>query len=359
MRIAILWSELSGYLNACLKELDRTGSVELFVAHRPASEEAPFNEAAFDWIGTRYRWHDEAALCGLLPSLERFAPDVILCVNWHNKTYRKAMKRFRGQAVRIFASDRPWSGTFRQWLGATAARVYLHPLCEAMFVPGERQVEFARRMGFRPENILRGELSCDHEAFARARDIRSARSGDLRSFVYVGRFCDEKGIDVLVRAYQRYRQSSSDPWPLRCFGAGPLASLLEGVDGIELMGFCQPEDLPAVLAGFGCLVLPSIREAWGLVVHEAGAAGMPVIVSDVAGASVHLVQDGYNGYVFESENADVLARAMRRYADLTPVERSEMGEAGYRLSLQFTPRLWTRTLLQRSGEMLARLKGCA
>lgn len=357
MRIAVLWSELSGYLNACLKELDRTGFVDLFVAHQPPSAAAPFNEAAFDWIGTRYCWHDESTLRGLVPSLERFAPDVILCVNWHNKTYRRAMKRFCGQAVRIFASDRPWSGTFRQWFGATAARLYLHPLCEAMFVPGERQVEFARRMGFRPENILRGELSCDHESFSRARQIRSERGEAPRSFIYVGRFCDEKGIDVLVRAYQRYRQSSSDPWPLHCFGAGPLGSLLEGVEGIEPKGFCQPEELPTVLAGSGCLVLPSIREAWGLVVHEAAAAGMAVIVSDVAGASVHLVQDGYNGYVVEAGNVDALARAMRRYADLSASERGEMGEAGYRLSLLFTPRLWTRTLLQRSGEMLARLKG--
>ncbi|MGE5490053.1 MAG: glycosyltransferase family 4 protein [Actinomycetota bacterium] len=354
MRVAVLWSELSGYLNACLKELVQTGGAELFVAHVPPSQAAPFDVASFEWIGDRYLWEEGRGHDDFLPRLERFGPDVILCVNWHHREYREALKRFRGRAVRIFASDRPWTGTLRQWLGAATSRFYLHPLCEAIFVPGERQVEFARRMGFKPEGILRGELSCDHGKFAEARRTRCAAPGEPRSFVYVGRFSAEKGIEALVRAYGEYRQASPDPWPLECYGAGPMAHLLDGVEGVEKKGFCQPDDLPGVLVEAGCLLLPSVREAWGVAVHEACAAGVPVIVSDAAGASVHLVQDGYNGYVVEAGNAHALAQAMLRYAALSPPERSGMGEAGYGLSLQFTPQRWARTLLHRSAEMLGR-----
>lgn len=359
MRVAVLWSELSGYLNACLKELVRTEGAELFVAHVPPSLAAPFDLAAFEWIGNRYLWEEGGRHDDFLLRLEQFRPDVILCVNWHHREYRQAMKRFRGRAVRIFASDRPWTGTLRQWLGAATSRFYLHPLCEAIFVPGERQVEFARRMGFKPAGILRGELSCDHGKFAEAQRLRSEDSRLPRSFVYVGRFSSEKGIDILVRAYTEYRQASPDPWPLECYGAGPVAHLLDGIEGVEKKGFCLPDDLPGVLAGSGCLLLPSVREAWGVAVHEACAAGVPVIVSDAAGASVHLVQDSYNGYVVEPGNVRDLARAMHRYAALSPEERGGMGKAGYLMSLQFTPGRWAQTLVQRSGEMLGPLRRSA
>lgn len=357
MKIAVLWSELSGYLNACLKVLAAEEGVELFVAHVPSSAEAPFDETQFAWMENRYVWECEVDAKELLSRLERFRPDAILCVNWHNRGYRKVLRHFRGRAVRIFASDRPWVGNARQWLGVAGSRAYLHSLSEAMFVPGERQARFAQRMGFRQGSILRGSLSCDHERFSAIHRARAMEVAEPRSFVYVGRFAPEKGLDVLVRAYGSYRSMCTEAWPLKCYGAGSLGGLLDGIDGIEAKGFCQPDDLPNEFIEANCLLLPSLRDAWGLVVHEAAAAGMAVIVSDAVGASVHLVQDGYNGYVVETGDASELARAMLRYTSLSRNERSEMGENSHRMSLQFTPTRWAHTLLAKSEAMLARLRG--
>lgn len=357
MRIAVLWSELSGYFNACLKELAAEEGVELFVAHVPPSIDAPYDGAMFDWMENRYQWKDDVDPVDFLPRLERFRPDVMLCVNWHNRGYRKALLHFRGRAVRIFASDRPWMGSARQWLGVVGSRFYLHPLSDAMFVAGERQAMFARKMGFKQGHILRGLLSCDHAKFSEIHRKRSMAVSEPCSFVYVGRFTHEKGLDVLVRAYASYRSMASRPWPLKCYGAGPLGVLLEGVEGIERKGFCQPDHLPDELLQASCLVLPSIFEPWALVVHEAAAAGMAVIASDGVGASAHLVQDGYSGYIVETGDADELAQAMLRYAALSPGARREMGENSHRMSLQFTPRRWAHTLLAKSEELMTRLPG--
>ncbi|MDP1663603.1 MAG: glycosyltransferase family 4 protein [Methylobacter sp.] len=357
MRIAVLWTGLSGYLNACLKSLAATEGVELFVVNMYSVKEAPFAEAIFSWIENRYQWADEVDIGELIPRLEQFQPDVILCANWHKKGYRKTLKHFKGRSVRIFTSDRPWLGTPKQWLGVITSRLYLHPICEAIFVAGERQAIFARKMGFKQQNILRGLLSCDHEKFSAIYYERKKLLSEPRTFVYVGRFSPEKGLDVLVQAYGLYRSMCADPWPLKCYGDGPLSGLLEDVNGIERKGFCQPDDLPNQFMEANCLILPSTYDGWAIVVHEAAAAGMGLIVSDAVGASVHLVQDGYNGYIVETGDVDELAQAMLCYASLSRNERKKMGENGYRMSLQFTPEQWTNTLVWKSKLMLATLRG--
>lgn len=352
MRVAVLWTHLSGYLNACLKALAQTEGVELFVANICVSEDAPFDEAIFSWIENRYQWKNGVDADELISRLENFHPDVILCANWHNQGYRKTLKHFKGRAIRIFTSDRPWLGRPRQWLGAFTSKFYLHPICEAFFVAGERQVVFAQKMGFSQGNIWRGILSCDHEKFAAIHFARKKLLSEPRSFVFVGRFSPEKGLDVLVDAYRIYRKSTPDPWPLKCYGSGTLQHLIDGVEEIECKGFCQPDDLSKELLEASCLVLPSTFEPWALVVHEATAAGMAVIVSDAVGASVHLVQDGYNGYIVEAGDTNELAQAMLRYVSLSQNERSIMGENSYRMSLQFTPKRWVNTLLSKSRELI-------
>ncbi|MHB0981552.1 MAG: glycosyltransferase family 4 protein [Thermoleophilia bacterium] len=351
MRVAVLWARLSGYMNACLKALAQTERVELFVASIRVSEDAPFDESPFSWIENHYQWESDPDEDELISRLERFQPDVILAAGWHNSGYRKAFKCYEGRAIRVFSMDNQWLGRPKQWLGVFASRLYLHPICDAVFVAGERQAVFAHKLGFPQRRILRGVYSCDHEEFARIHFERKKTLSEPRAFVFVGRFAPEKGAHVLVDAYRCYRETAPDPWPLKCYGTGPLQHLIQGVEGIECKGFCQPEDLPRELSMASCLLLPSTFEPWALVVHEAAAAGMAVIVSDAVGASVHLVQDGYNGYTVETGNAHELTQAMLRYSSMSRKERSTMGENSYSMSLQYTPSRWADTLVTKAREL--------
>jgi glycosyltransferase involved in cell wall biosynthesis len=306
LRVAVLYAQLSGYMNACLKALADMERVELFVANMRVSNDAPFEESIFSWIKDRYQWEKDVDEDELISRLERFRPDLILASNWHNSGYRKALKSFGGRAIRIYGMDNQWLGRPKQWLGVFTSRIYLHPICDAVFVAGERQAAFAHKLGFSQGRILRGLYSCDHEKFAKIYFERKNSLSEPHSFVFVGRFSPEKGVDILVDAYRRYREKASNPWPLKCYGSGPLQHLIHGVEGIEIKGFCQPDDLPKELSMASCLLLPSTFEPWALVVHEAVTAGMPVIVSDAVGASVHLVQNDYNGYIVEASNVDEL-----------------------------------------------------
>jgi glycosyltransferase involved in cell wall biosynthesis len=354
MRIAVLWAGLSGYLNACLRELAALHGVELFLAHFVKSKEAPYEDKIFNWVNNRYEisYEDKKKIKGeLLKRLMAFGPDAILVSSWHIQAYRYVLRKLAGGPVRILCMDNPWRGTIKQYLGVINSSWYLLPLYDAVFVPGERQAVFAKKLSFKEANILYGLLSCDHSSFASVYLNRLETKVLPRVFIYVGRFSREKGVGVLAQAYREYRDRVRDPWPLICCGAGELETALSTLEGVEFKRFVQPDDLPAQFAAASCLILSSTFEPWGLVIHEAGAAGLAIICSSICGAAVHLVQDGYNGFLVEAGNVTDLARAMKRYTHLSEARRQEMARNSHNLSQQFTPRRWAVTLCEKVNEL--------
>jgi glycosyltransferase involved in cell wall biosynthesis len=81
-------------------------------------------------------------------------------------------------------------------------------------------------------------------------------------------------------------------------------------------------------------------------VHEAAAAGLLILASEQVGASPHLVQYNYNGYVFEAENANELANHMARISSMAPAKLNAMASASFSLSQQFTPAQWADSLMR-------------
>jgi glycosyltransferase involved in cell wall biosynthesis len=250
--------------------------------------------------------------------------------------------------------DNQWWATPKQRLGVAASPFLVRPAFDAAFLPSERSADFARRLGFDDDRIIRGIYSCDHPRFAA---VAAARGGEppARAFVYLGRLVTDKGIDTLAEGYRSYRAAAADPWPLLVGGTGPLASHLAGLDGVDMLGFVQPDDLPGLLARAGCLVLPSRFEPWGVVVHEAAAAGLPVVASSASGAASRLVVDGYNGVIVPPGSPQALARALARVSGSSDAERVAMTEASRSLARQLTPDRWASHLVARVAELRAAL----
>jgi glycosyltransferase involved in cell wall biosynthesis len=86
-----------------------------------------------------------------------------------------------------------------------------------------------------------------------------------------------------------------------------------GVDAsVHLPGFKQYPELPAYYGLAGAFIHASTTEQWGLVVNEAMAGGLPVLVSNRCGCATDLVQSGANGFTFDPLDVDQLARLMRQ-----------------------------------------------
>jgi glycosyltransferase involved in cell wall biosynthesis len=99
---------------------------------------------------------------------------------------------------------------------------------------------------------------------------------------------------------------------------------------IILPGFIPYEDMPDYYALAGAFVHASRTEPWGLVVNEAMASGLPVLVSNACGCAPELVHDGQNGFLFDPANSDQLVEFMLRVST-QPGHLPAMGKAGLEL----------------------------
>jgi len=343
MRVAVLFSRLSGYMAACLRALkERTGGEMLVIRHAPAAN-APYDDRHFAWIDQLYDRHAMGRE-EMLASVRAFAPDAVFMAGWFDRDYLAVARALRKDHIPVIAGcDTQWTGSLRQRVGCLIAPRHLHTAIDALWVSGERQRQLAQRLGYSGARCWHGVYACDWNRFDAVYDPEVERP---KAFLFVGRYIPIKGLDTLIAAYRRYRQEASEPWALHCAGTGELAPMLEGLPGVTNLGFVQPDRLPQLFAEAGAFVLPSGREPWGVVVQEATVAGLPVLCSTASGASVHLVQDGYNGFLFEPGDVNHLARLMQRIDEASEEERREMGRASHALSRQFTPERWAETFVQ-------------
>jgi glycosyltransferase involved in cell wall biosynthesis len=149
---------------------------------------------------------------------------------------------------------------------------------------------------------------------------------------FAGRHIPEKRVPAIVPALLRARAKVPE---LRAeiYGDGPdrprvLAQIAElELDGVQAPGFVASDRLEKALARSLCLVLPSQREGYGLVVVEAAARGVPsVVVRAPDNAAVELVEDGRNGFVAGSAAADDLAAAVVRVHEAGEALRASTAE---------------------------------
>jgi glycosyltransferase involved in cell wall biosynthesis len=132
--------------------------------------------------------------------------------------------------------------------------------------------------------------------------------------VFAGRLIPEKRAPAVFPAVARARERVPE---LRCaiYGDGPERAEVER-QGAQVHGFVAPEELTAALRGALCLLLPSRREGYGLIVVEAAAAATPsVLVAAPDNAATELVEDGVNGVVAPSASPEDLAEAVLRVHD--------------------------------------------
>jgi glycosyltransferase involved in cell wall biosynthesis len=104
---------------------------------------------------------------------------------------------------------------------------------------------------------------------------------------------------------------------------------------VHLPGFKQYDELPVYYALAKAFVHASTTEQWGLVVNEAIASGLPVIVSERCGCVPELVQD--NGFTFDPMNDDELAARLVDMASLSDNHLEEFQEASRRIAERFGP----------------------
>ena len=223
--------------------------------------------------------------------------------------------RLRGRRV-VLMTESKGDDFSRQWWREQGKALTFVPYAAAL-VGGPRQVAYLRALGFRRRSVLTGY---DGVSIERVR----ALGGDPqvspldRPFVFVGRFVAKKNLAFLVDAYARYRaRAGAASRRLVLVGGGELEPQVRSQiaalgldDTVEITGFVGAPQVAEHLAKARALLLPSLTEQWGLVVNEALALDLPVVVSRAVGAHDTLVRHEINGFVLAPDNSEAWAEAM-------------------------------------------------
>jgi 1,2-diacylglycerol 3-alpha-glucosyltransferase len=171
-------------------------------------------------------------------------------------------------------------------------------------------------------------------------------------FLTVARFVPKKNLSSLIAAYAVYCNGSpSTALDLVILGSGPLKDALQaqvsalGLTGaVHFPGFSQYDTLPEWYGMAQALILPSTVEQWGLVVNEAMATGLPVLISDRCGCASSLVEPAGNGWTFPPHDVGVMAARMQDVAQL-PDGGKIFGQRSKEIIAAWSPDRFARELL--------------
>lgn len=185
--------------------------------------------------------------------------------------------------------------------------------------------------GVSPERIFETPYCVDNDRFAAGADRwrsdlgkgglarRFGIDSERTTFLFSGKFVEKKRPGDIVEAIGRLPEAVRSRVQVLMVGGGPLEAVLRERSRhipIHFAGFLNQSEITAAYAAADCLLLPSDSgETWGLVVNEAMACGLPVVLSDQVGSAVDLVREGMNGFVHPSGNIDALANLIARCAD--------------------------------------------
>jgi len=284
-------------------------------------------------------------------------PDAVAINGWAVPEAQCALSWCRrNRRIPILMSETFDDGRQRKWWKEMAKSLIVRAFDSAV-VGGEPHVAYAMRLGVPRTRIFKGYDVVDNDHFARgaerAREDAARQRAKYglpeRYFFANTRFVERKNVDGLLRAFAAMR-ADAPGWGLVISGSGEmeepwkaLAAQL-GLDDVVWPGFLQYDTLPIHYGLASAFVHPAKVEPWGLVVNEAAATGLPLLVGDKVGARWELAEDGANGFLFDAESVESMAGALRRVATADGAARAAMGERSRAIAAQWTPRRFGESL---------------
>jgi glycosyltransferase involved in cell wall biosynthesis len=401
--LAILWAQYGPYHFArytALKQQAGTGNVQAVEMASLTSDYGWERSAAADLITlcpdrVAERLPFWRVFRGARRTFAELKIKVCILPGYAPKQSLAALLAAKSLGLRTVMMNESHAGTARaRGVGAWVKR-RLVGLFDAALVGGQPQKRYYASLGLPAEKIFTGYDAVDNDYFAgKAKEARSQES-ELRNkyalpehyFLSLGRFIAKKNLSTLIRAYCQFlNHQPSAKTHLVMVGSGGEESSLRTLcqelqlpiydktapqianrqssignepPGVHFYGFRQIEENPVFYALADAFILPSLWEEWGLVVNEAMASGLPVVVSETVGCAEDLLEPGgpleshppemamqvkpvglsekvrANGFVFDPRSSEELSRVLL-VLDASRSLRLVMGQASRRIVEKFS-----------------------
>jgi glycosyltransferase involved in cell wall biosynthesis len=234
----------------------------------------------------------------------------------------------------VLGSDAQWTGSLHNWMKKylyifSYKRCFTHVLSAGLW-----QCVYALKIGFKRNQIITPLYCANNELYNNV-DIEHKKIKYPKNFLFIGRLVEVKGIKNILDAWDSIKDKKG--WTLTMIGNGIMADEIKNHKDILLKPFMSQEEICSIMENSGCALIPSLYEPWGLVIHEASAAGLPIIASKNCGAVSEFLVNGYNGFTIDPNSADSLSQAMRCMIDLDSCILIDMSKNSRRLSYRIVP----------------------
>jgi 1,2-diacylglycerol 3-alpha-glucosyltransferase len=355
VQLCIIFYNLGGYhlarLNAAHLACVQRGWNFAAIQIAATTAEHPWGKVALpDYVTTILPFQEgrdpalqDASL--LIKCLDQLNPDVVVIPGWGFDFARAALKWCRRQRrVSLLMSESKYDDAPRAWWKELAKRLLSVRHFAAALVGGEKHRNYLNRLGMPHDRIFTGYDVVDNPYFMGEVDrLRShTRESDVpecvrgrKYFIAVNRFIPRKNLAALIAAFQRYAESrpAEDEWDLVLLGDGSqkpellrLAQQCGLAQRIHFPGFQSYAEICHWYAFASVFIHPALAEQWGLVVNEAMASGLPILLSKECGCYPDLMREAESGFSFDPTDVAELAEKMTALAEDSSL-RHRMGIA--------------------------------
>lgn len=368
MKLTVLFDNLGPYHIARLTELARHCDLSV-IEQRASSLEyswEPADQVSFHRItlpGDRskrsacWRQNDTYKI------LDDLNSDVIATPGWASQQAVSAVYwAISNRKPVILMSDSQERDYERRLIQEWVKKQYL-TCCEAAFVAGKMHADYVEKLGMSSNRVRPCYDVVDNEYFSTSVNailddmhfFRTKYQLPTHFFLSSARFVEKKNLLFMLKAFSRFKELTHNnvDWHLVLIGDGPQRPQIEALiselglsQHVSLPGFIQYSELPTYYGLASAFILPSAIEQWGLVVNEAMASGLPVLVSERCGCASDLVYSDCNGFVFDPFDLDSLLDAMLKVSALSDMQFREMSNESKKIIAGYTTKSFTRNLME-------------
>lgn len=252
----------------------------------------------------------------MVKALARFKPDVILVYGYHNPAFFLCAAVCALFGVTMLTMNDSRFSDYRRGAVKDVVKLLMLAPYRGCLAGSQAAADYARFLGLGLVAVYRCAIDTARVARSSKPAFEATAFAD-RSFLVVSRFVEKKNLFGMLAAYGDYADQAAKPRRLVLIGYGPLEQPLRDQVAadprlarlVDIIGFVSVSKVPAYIGAALCLVLPSLSDQFGIVVTEALASGVPVIVSSNCGAA-EMIKPWSNGYVVDPQQTETLTRAM-------------------------------------------------
>ena len=290
-------------------------------------------------------------ILGVIKVIEAFKPDVVNLTGYYDLASWIILFYCKIKGIETILSNESTAGDHSRNKIKEFVKSLIIRRFDGFFNFGTLSKNYLLSLGGKPEQMLVNRNCVDNSALQKVYDksivdrklVQQKLGLASKNFIFVGRLIEFKNLFRFLEAFEFAQHKTHQDWGIIILGDGTLKSDLQdfvakkSIQKISFQSGVSWQQVPEYLALSDVLVLPSYSEPWGLVVNEAMACGLPVLVSEKCGCAIDLVRNGENGYTFQPKNLSEFSEKLLLFMETKEEDLKKMGIISEKIIEEYSP----------------------